>query len=208
MFNKYIIFLLVALNSTFAFSYPQEYIGNESRKFLETIRWDQQYEAERKKDVNYLFGSINGELFHNLTPEQKELILTSMKSTILKQIIEDRDLFKNYILLQYTKFFTTDELEKLSKYFQTEVMQMLIQSQIDQNQLSSTEISTKLALSPQKDQLIIEKLRDSYLNARYTRFQEKIRPTVNKMIYERMQEILKQSINNLPLLIKDIKSNG
>lgn len=211
MFNKYILFLLINLGANFAFGYSNadnQYVDNISRQLLKTIKWNQQYEIERQKDVNYLFGSISGELFKNLTPEQKELILESMKASTLKQILEDRDLFRNYLLSQYNQFFTTDELDKLTKYFQTEVMQMVIQSQIDQKQLSSENISMKLALAPPQDQIIIEELRDSYLNARYTRFQEKIKPKVNKMIYQRMQEILKQVLNNLPNLIKDVQSNG
>jgi hypothetical protein len=211
MFNRYILFLLVTLSANLAFGYSnadKKYVDNTSRQLLKTIKWDQQYDIERQKDVNYLFGSISGELFKNLTPEQKALILESMKASTLKQILGDRDLFKNYILSQYNQFFTTDELNTLTKYFQTKVMQMVIQSQIDQKQLSSEDISMKLALAPPQDQVIIDQLRDSYLNARYTRFQEKIQPKVNEMIYKRMQEILKQVLNNLPNLIKDVQSNG
>ncbi len=183
------------------------HVGNVSRELLTVLKWDERYEQERQKDVSYLLSSIDGALLQGFTSEQKEQVIFSMRNAVLNQLLADKDNFKNYLLNQYNQFFTADEMISLVKYFKTAVMQMVIQSQVDHKQLVVEQINYKLNTAGRLDKEIIEKFRDSYLNARYARFQEKVNPLVNKMIFERLKEILALAIVKLPDLIKAMQAH-
>ena len=176
-------------------------ISNYSRDLLTVLKWDLKYDQERKKDVEFLLGSIDGPLVQNLDNEQKAQAIASMRAAVLKKMIEDREQFKTYLLSQYNQFFTLDELEKLKAYFKTDLMQMIVQSQIDKKEVGIDEINHKLLSANGEDQEIIKWFRDSYLNARFIRFQENVNPRINKMIAERMQEVLALAIKQIPNLV-------
>ena len=198
--------MLLIANVSLAAS-ANKYIGNSSRELLTALKWDERYEQERKKDTDYLLGNIDGDLLKGFTPEQKEQVLLSMRNAVLNQLLTDKDSFKNYLLDQYNQFFTIDEIGKLAAYFKTAVMQMVIQSQIDQKQLVIEQINHKLDTASGAEKEVMKQFRDSYLNTRYARFQEKIKPILNKMIFERLKEVLAVAMVKLPDLIKAMQAH-
>lgn len=179
-------------------------IANSSYQLLKTLRWDDQYEEQRKKDINYLFGSIDGAQFQGLSALQKEQVLLSIRNAILKQLLLDKDAFKEELLNQYNQFFTADELLKLTMYFKTKVMQMLIQAKIEQKEVKIEEIVKEMSMAGVKDQQAFESYRGTYLEARYQRFQEKIDPMMKKLFVDRIKEISVIVLAQLPQLIKEV----
>jgi hypothetical protein len=188
-FYKYIVIALLLTNNAMA-NDQAKLIDNYSRELLKILEWDTTYRENRTKDIEYLLGSLDGEKVNNLTKEQKEQILQSMRDATLKQILNDTNHFKNHLLKQYNTFFTLDEIRMLIAYFKTELMQTVIKSQIDYKKISIEEISYKLNSAKESDKIIIEEFRNSYLNERYIRFQKKVTPALNEMIYKRLEEIL------------------
>ncbi len=200
------ILLLLLLSSNLAFSSSYEYIGNYSRKLLDTLKWDQIYELNRKKDITYLFGNINGAAVQALTLEQKNILIQTMQDAALKQLMADKDYFKNYLLEQYNQFFTLDELKKLTAYYNTSVMQMVINAQLTKKPFTVEQIEDKLLSANNDDEAAIKQMRNSYLKARFTRFKEKMDPQINEMIYNRTKEVIDAVIKKIPDFVKEIKS--
>ncbi len=198
--------LLFGANSAIA-GYTTKFIGNYSNKFLTVIQWNKKYDVDRKTDIDYLLGSVNSAELNGLSDQQKKEVVTLMRSMALNQMIKDRDYFKNYLLDQYNKFFTADELEKLIAYYQTEIMQMTINAKLNQTKITIEEINEKLLNSSVSDKKIIEWFRNSYLNSRYTRFLETINPNLNKMIVERLKIVLDMAIKKIPEIVKYVKDN-
>ncbi len=200
------LFLFCA-NSAIA-GYAVKNVNNYSSKFLTVIKWDQKYEMDRKTDIDYLLGSVNSTELNGLNDQQKKEVVTLMRSMALSQMIKDRDYFKNYLLDQYNKFFTIDELQKLIAYYQTEIMQMGIDAKLSNTQISIEEINERLLNSKVSDKKIIEWFRDSYLNARYSRFLETINPKLNSMIVERLKVVLDMVITKIPEIVKYVKDSN
>lgn len=201
--------VLWAASSAFAgFSYNSDSrdINNYSRQLITLMKWDVKYEKAREKDVNYLLGNIDGEALKGLTSLQKEQVLSSMRVAVLKQMLSEKEYFKNILLEQYAQFFTVDELEKLIAYFKTDLMKMVVQYQIEQKQLTVDDINNAISLSSVLDQRSIEWFRDSYLSTRNNRFQQKSNKAMNDIIYKRMGEVLEIAMKKLPETIALVKS--
>lgn len=201
--------VLWAASSAFAgFSYNSDArdINNYSRQLIIIMKWDVKYEKAREKDVNYLLGNIDGEALKGLTSSQKEQVISSMRAAVLKQMLSEKEYFKNILLDQYAQFFTVDELEKLIAYFKTDLMKMVVQSQIDQKQLTVDDIDNAISLSSALDKRSIEWFRDSYLSTRNNRFQQKSNKVMNDIIYKRMGEVLEIAMKKLPETIALVKS--
>lgn len=181
-------------------------INNYSRQLITIMKWDLKYDKAREKDVNYLLGNINGEALNGLTDVEKEQVLSSMRAAVLKQMVSEKEYFRNLLLQQYDQFFTIDELEKLISYFRTDLMKMVVQSQIDQKQLTVEDINKAIYSSGALDRRSIEWFRESYLNTRNNRFQEKSNKVMNDAIYKRMGEVLEIAMKKLPETIALIKS--
>jgi|GEM_PF-3995918 len=177
-------------------------ISNYARKLLDIQNWDAMYEKQRKKDINYLIGNIANNSLTNLSTEQKNKIVTMMRGMAIKQLLQDKAYFKGYLINQYSKSFTQDELIKLIEYFKTSLMQMMINARLENTEFTIEEINTKLTSQTVADQNITQWFNGSYLNARYSRFQEDITPKANKMIYERTKDILKAVFNKTSELEK------
>ena len=203
------LFIWLSASSAIAgFSYSTDArdINNYSRQLITIMKWDIKYEKDREKDVNYLLGHIDGAALDGLTSSEKEQVLSSMRAAVLKQMLSEKDYFKDLLLQQYAQFFTSDELEKLIAYFKTDLMKMVVQSQIDQKQLTVEDINKAIYSSGALDRRSIEWFRDSYLSTRNNRFQKKSSKAINDAIYKRMGEVLEAAMKQLPETIAFIKS--
>ncbi len=193
-----ILYLLLVSCSSFAVNGN---INNSSRNLLEVLHWDQRYEVNRVKDLEYILGNIDGPSVQNLNDAQKKSLLITIRKTILDQMMKDKDTYKVYMIEQYNKSFTMDELESLIQYYNTPVMQLVINSQLKNKEITIDEINMELLKAKSKDQQIVEWFRNSYLNIRYQRFQEKVNPIVNKMIANRMETVIEATLIRLPELV-------
>lgn len=201
------ILLVLVSNVAFAAKNYNRYIGNYSRELLDVLQWEKKYEADRKMDINYLFGNIDGDIVNNLSEIQKQQLTQLLRKSVFNQMIEDRDEFKDYLIKQYNKFFTIDEIERLISYYKTAVLQVGINAKINRTPFTINEINQKILQAKETDREIIGWFRDSYLNNRYTRFIEKVTPKLNNMIIERLKIIIDINIKNIPNLVEYIKSN-
>ena len=133
-----------------------------------------------------------------------------MQDMAIKQLTEDRQYFRTYLIEQYSQFFTTDELDRLIKYFNTELMQMVINAKVNKSAMDIKDIKAKLNSGKNDDKDTISSMTSSYLHTRYSRFQEKINPIIAKMIAERMKTVLDSVIEKIPELTKYVqdKKNG
>ncbi len=203
-----LIFILLISGSASAATKYNMNINNYSRQLLKILKWDDRYEQDRNKDVNYLLGNISGEKLKDLTSIEKEQVILSMRQSVFEQMMKEKETFRNYLLTQYNQFFTADELGKLIAYFKTSMMQMIVSAQIERKQLTIEDINKALKSSDPLEKNAIERYADSYLSARYNRFQEKVTTQMNDMIYARLQEVLTIAVNKLPELIVLIKAQG
>lgn len=215
MYRKhYSIFLfIVLLFGSLAFgvdgnSQPAKNTGNDSRKLLKIIKWDERYEIERKTDVNYLIGDIEGESVEGLTDFQKEQVMVAMRNAVYKKMLEEKSNFKNYLLIQYDQFFTADEMRKLVAYYSTELMQMIINSQLEQKQLDLEDIKKAIDYANPVDEKAINNFDNSYLRTRNARFQEKVGKLMNDMIYKKLKEVIDLAYLKLPETIKLVKAQS
>ena len=203
-----LIFTLFLFSANLSLAgYAVKSAGNYSNKFLTVIQWDKKYDLDRKTDIDYLLGSVNSPELNGLNDQQKKELVILMQTMTLNQMIKDREYFKNYLLDQYTKFFTIDELQKLINYYQTDLMQMVINAKLDQKKITIEEINDKLLKSSVPDKSIIEWFRNSYLNARYSRFLENINPKLNNMIAQRLKEVLDMVIKKIPEIARYVKDS-
>ena len=86
------------------------------------------------------------------------------------------------------------------------LMKMIIQSQIDQKQLTVEDINKAIYSSGALDRRSIEWFRDSYLSTRNNRFQEQSNKAMNDAIYKRMGEVLEIAMKKLPETINLVRS--
>ena len=199
------VFILSLLANSFAFAAGSIAIpANYARKLLNIQQWDAMYEAERQKDINYLLGNINDTSLRNLTAQQKDQVIIMMRTLAINQLNKDKDYFKGEVIEQYSKAFTIDELTKLIEYFQTNVMQMMIQSKLDHKEIKIDDLNIALTSQTGADQNIIQWFSGSYLNTRYARFQEDLTAKINKMIYERTKQTLGAIFKEIPVLVKNV----
>ena len=205
---KFLSFILCIFFFTFSkVSLAKDFpllIGNYSRQLLDIQKWDQTYEKQRQKDINYLLGNINDKSLTNLNAAQKEQLIILMKNMAINQLLKDKDYFKGYLINQYSSAFTQDELNSLIEYYNTDLMQMIIKAKLNNTEIKIEEINIKLNSQTAPDKKITEWFNNSYLNDRYTRFQEVTAPKLNKMIYERTKDVLKAIFNKIPDLQKII----
>ena len=185
----------------------KEYIGNFSRQFLDITKWNDKYDAERKRDAVAILDKIDGPLLVNLSDGQKKQVVEWMRMMLVNQLSKDREFFKNFLLTQFNKFFTIDELQTLIAYYKTDLMQMVIQASIEYKEVTVNDINKILEVMSAGDKQIIESFGSSYLSRRYDRFQESNNPEVSKIIYERTKEILYLIMKRVPELIKYAESN-
>lgn len=178
--------------------------GNYARQLLDIQKWDQTYEKQRQKDINYLLGNINDNSLTNLTAAQKEQLISLMKNMAINQLLKDKDYFKGYLINQYSSAFTQDELNSLIEYYNTDLMQMIVNAKLNNTEIKIEEINIKLNSQTIPNKKITEWFNNSYLNDRYARFQEATAPKLNKMIYERTKDVLKAVFNKIPDLQKII----
>jgi hypothetical protein len=125
---------------------------------------------------------------------------------MLKQIIADKDIFKNELIKQYNQFFTRDEFDKLIMYYNTQMMQKLIQAKLDNKSISTEDLIKETSIVSEEDKRAMDSYRDSYLIARFSRFQEKVNPIINKMIADRIEKIYSAVMAKLPELIAKVQS--
>ena len=199
-----IIFLF--FSSISSASAPRMPANNYAAQLLKVVKWGEEYEKSRKKDVEYLFGEISGDKVKDLTSEQKTQVILSIRNAMLKQIIADKDIFKNELIKQYNQFFTRDELDKLIMYYNTQMMQKLIQAKLDNKSISTEDLVKETSVVSEADKKAMDSYRDSYLIARFSRFQEKVNPIINKMIADRIEKIYSAVIAKLPELITKVQS--
>lgn len=179
-----------------------------SYDLLRALKWNIAYEKARAQEVKSLLKDINGPALEGLKDEQKKQVLLIMQDVVTKQILEDRDFFRKYLVEQYSEFFTFDELFKLTKYFETALMQMVINAKLESKALTYEQAKTKLKEMNPEERKKIEDMEGSYLYMRYTRFQEKIKPKINQMIADRLKEILGFVIDKMPEIINHVKLNA
>lgn len=180
---------------------------SKPEKLLNILKWEDLYKAERKRDVAYLLGSIDGNDLQGLTLDQKRIITISLQNIVIEQMLEDKIYLKKYLITQYGQFFTPDELNKLIQYFNTELMQMIIGARITQTSLSPAEIRNKIISSNRDDKKIISSMANSYLYNRYQRFQQKVAPLVQEKIVTQFKAALSYAFDQIPLLVENIKNN-
>lgn len=177
--------------------------------FLKTIKWDEQYESQRAKELDIIFDNINQkELIKDVSDIQRKTIINSLKANILKQLMLDKDYYRKKLIGQYSQFFTPDELLILLHYYKTKLMQKLITAKIENKPINKEDIVNELKnISPQDEQAV-NSFRDSYIKARLERFQENMNTAFEKLIQERVKEIFATLIKQLPSLINQVKSSS
>lgn len=178
-----------------------------SKLFIAT-KWDEFYKKERKRDVDYIFGSIDGELVKSLNPIQKEQLLTKMRAIIFDQMMQDQDYFKKFFIEKYSEFFTIDEINAITGYYNTELLQMILTAKLEGYELSNIAIKDKLINSSPPDRSKIDNFTESYLYSRYFRFQDKFRAMIDKMMVDRLKELLDYTIKILPQLVMQAQDNN
>ena len=205
-YHQLILMIVILLNPCLSYG-GLGHIDNYSNKLLNILQWNKQYDQDRKNEVEYLLGTVDGDLVVTLNEAEKTILINWLQQMAINQLTKDREFFRNYLRAQYNQFFTTDELAKLIRYFETDVMQLVIQAQVDHKKLTIKEIEDKLVQKKRDGETVIEWFRGSYLNNRYLRFQESITPKMNKMIAERLKIIFASSMNKIPELITHINAN-
>jgi hypothetical protein len=199
-----VLLTLIGLKTAMAVKTAPPILGNYARQLLDVQHWDEMYESERQKDVNYLLGSIDEKSLPNLNEQQKDQVVSMMRSMAITQLLKDKSYFKGYLIEQYTHAFTQDEFMKLIDYFKTDLMQTMIKAKIDHQEIKIEELNFKLTSQTPPDKKITDWFNGSYLNARYARFQEDITPKLNTMIYERSKQVLTAVFNEIPVLVKSV----
>ena len=192
-------------NNTSSIPKDKGYI-NKSSRLLDVLKWDISYEEERKRDATYLLGNIDGNEVKDLTAQQKKQVITLLQEVVITQISKDKMYFREYLMNQYNQFFTADELEKLIQYFNTKLMQTIIDARIKKDK-TVINIQQMLIDSKEEERKVIDSMTNSYLYIRYSRFQEKISPIMQKMILERFKAVLEFALGQIPKLIDDVKNN-
>jgi hypothetical protein len=187
-------------------SAPRMPADNYASQLLKVVKWDEEFEKSRKIDIEYLFGTISGDKVKDLTQEQRTQVILSIRNAMLKQIIADKDIFKNELIKQYNQFFTRDEFDKLIMYYNTQMMQKLIQAKLDNKSISTEDLIKETSIVSEEDKRAMDSYRDSYLIARFSRFQEKVNPIINKMIADRIEKIYSAVMAKLPELIAKVQS--
>jgi len=199
-----IIFLFVPCLGN---AYIGSNLDNYSSQFLAVSRWDEQFDKDRIRDVNYLVGGVNGPLLEDLNAKQKGQISVWIREMAIRQLIRDRQEYRKYLVSEYSKFFILDELDKLTNYFKTELMQFIIQARINHKELTIQEIEEKIVNANNLDKVTIDSFTSSYLNSRYLRFQQSISERMDKMLIERYKIVMAAIMKRLPELIAYVKEN-
>lgn len=181
---------------------------NNTRELLKIQNWEESYKSEREKDIKFLLGSIGNDSLNNLTANQKVEVIEIMQKFAIDQLTKDQSYFKDYTINEYTKSFTADEVQKLVDYFNTKLMQMMIKSKIERKEIKMEEINDIIGKSSPEDKKAIENFSSSYLSQRYSRFQDHLNSTLNKMIYERTQQVLLAIFKSIPEIVKTVEVQG
>jgi hypothetical protein len=184
----------------------KEPLSAKANRLLNILKWNDLYDKERKRDIDYILGDFGGEAVKDLSIEQRKQLLKLMQDRVFAQLQEDRKYFRKFLQNQYVKFFTADELNKLIRYFKTDLMQMVLDKKIKGEPLTANEIRIKISKSNDENKTIISMMTNSYLHARYGRFLEKTDPLLAKMIVDRFKEVLDAVFKQLPELILYVKS--
>lgn len=180
---------------------------SESERLLNVLKWDELYKTERERDVAYLLGNIDGESLQGLTPDQKKKLALLIQNIVIEQMLKEKIYIKSYLMMQYNQFFTPDELGKLIQYFNTELMQMIIDARIAHTNLSMIDIRAKIINGKGDDKKIISSVTNSYLYIRYYRFQEKIVPLVQEKIVNQLKIALSYALDQIPSLVENLRNN-
>lgn len=180
----------------------------ESERLLEVLKWDELYKTERKRDVSYLLSNLDGPELKGLNLDQKKELALLLQNIVIEQMLKERVYIKSYLMMQYNEFFTVDELGQLIKYFNTELMQMIIKARIAHTNLSMVDIRAKIINSKGDDKKIISSIANSYLYTRYYRFQEKIVPLVQEKIVNQFKIALSYALDQIPVLVKSLENNN
>lgn len=185
----------------------KQVVGNRAEKLLSLLKWDDFYVADRKRDMAYLLGAIDGQFLLDLNAEQKQKIAVLTQEMALKLLLKDKQYFKQYLINQYNQFFTVDEFDKLIQYFSTDIMQDVMNARLKGKFVEANEVKEMLSKLSGEDKKVINTMTDSYLNARFKRFQEKISPIMQKMLVERIKTILDVTIAKIPELVDYLKTD-
>ncbi len=180
---------------------------SESERLLEVLKWDELYKAERERDVTYLLSNLDGPDLQGLTLDQKKKLSLLLQNIVVEQMLKEKIYIKSYLMMQYNEYFTIDELGQLIKYFNTELMQMIIDARIAHTNLSMVDIRTKIINGKGDDKKVISSVANSYLYTRYYRFQEKIVPLIQEKIVNQLKTALSYALNQIPSLVNNIKNN-
>lgn len=184
----------------------KEPLSAKANRLLNVLKWNDLYDQGRKKDLSYILSDFGGEAVKDLSLEQRKQLAKIMQDKIFAQLQEDRKYFRKFLQNQYVKFFTADELNKLVRYFKTDLMQMVLDKKIKGEPLTADEIRVKISRSNDENKAIISMMTSSYLHARYSRFLEKTDPLLAKMIVDRFKEVLDSVFKQLPELILYVKN--
>lgn len=180
----------------------------EANDLLNALKWNLAYDKKRTQEIKALLKSVDGEALKGLTDEQKNQVLISMQDMAIKQIIDDREYFRRYLISQYVEFFTPDELVSLTKYYNTDMMQMVLNIKLEGKAVDIAKIKAELADIKPQEKKNIENVESSYLYTRYLRFQEKVKPKLDRMIVDRLKEVFGFVINEIPEIVDHVKNKA
>jgi len=179
-----------------------------SNDLINAIKWPEAYEKFRTEEVRILLQNIDSPIFNGLNDQQKAQVILHLQDVIIQQILADKEYFKRHYLSQCSEFFMYDELVKLTKYFKTDLMQMVITNKIDKKSITSEEVKEKFKETTKMvDRKTIDEVENSYLLTRYNRFQEKVKISLDKMIADRLKEIMAFVLPKLPEIVEAVKTN-
>ena len=177
--------------------------------FLNCIKWNEQYEFQRAKEVDIIFDNINQkELIKNVDENQRKIIINSLKDSLIKQLMIDREHYRKKLITQYSQFFTPDELLVLLQYYRTKLMQKLVTAKVENKAITKEDIVKELKELSPKDEQAVNSFRNSYIKSRLERFQENINQAFEELMKERVKEIFATLIKELPSLVNQVKSNS
>lgn len=178
-----------------------------SNDLINAVKWPQAFEKFRTEEVRLLLQNIDSPIFNGLNEQQKAKAILYTQDLVIMQILAEREQFKRFYISQSSEFFMHDELVKLTKYFKTDLMQMVVSNKIDKKPLTYEEIKAKYKETKMEDRKILAEVENSYLLTRYNRFQEKVKISLDKMIAERLKEIIAFVLSKLPEITEAVKAN-
>lgn len=178
-----------------------------ANELLMAQRWDASYNAAREREIRYLISGIDGPALDGLSKEQRKQVLEIIQNIIIKQMLDDREYFRRELITQYAQFFTSDELYTLIKYFNTSLIQMVVDRRISGVGLTRKDVKDQLLETKSVELKQVEDVGGTYLFTRYVRFQEKSKQIIDRMIVDRLKEVMGYVLNHIPDIVDHVSKN-